>query len=94
MNEYEWVYITAGSAMYRQLDATDPAATVQETRVEAGDYIGWPAGLESAQQAHALRATDEGCEMLCGGSRSRFEIVGYPQWVWRSTLGYMGAELI
>jgi hypothetical protein len=52
----------------------NPNLDVVETELKSGDFVGWPAGLQSASWAHGLRAGPTGVEYLMGGSREKFDI--------------------
>jgi len=57
----------------------NPNLDVVETELKSGDFVGWPAGLQSASWAHGLRAGPTGVEYLMGGSREKFDICVYPR---------------
>ncbi|WVR06666.1 hypothetical protein IAU60_003698 [Kwoniella sp. DSM 27419] len=94
LNDSEWIYILSGTATLTLLDASiplldpsnradaiAPTATdaAEERQVHAGDFIGFPAGLDSSRRAHCLRAGPEGVDYLEGGSRLPLDVVNYPR---------------
>ncbi|TRM69697.1 hypothetical protein BD626DRAFT_390638 [Schizophyllum amplum] len=63
----EWLYILRGKGKLVLYDAH--TSTETEREVGPGDFIGCRNGKEGKATAHALRATDEPMEYLCGGTR-------------------------
>lgn len=80
-HEDEWYYIVSAgddaALVHRDLDGGDVgAAETQETKISAGDFLGFPAGV---RMAHALRSGNEELVYLIGGSRASSDVCNYPE---------------
>ena len=49
-----------------------------ERKLGVGDFIGWQGGVMAAKHAHSVRAGDQGCEYLMGGSRTNVDCCVFP----------------
>lgn len=60
--------------------AADPSGPYEVKRhpVKAGDFIGFPAGVQAAKWGHSAQAGEEGMRYLCGGLRVANDVCVYP----------------